>query len=81
MATLPVSQSQHEQLQEGGVYEQVLVVAVELGEARKPVSPATCGIHGGSEKPIKELDVLGVRQRGGRIRCTELWDMEKERYR
>lgn len=41
----PVSQSQDKQLQEGRVYEQVLIFALELGEPRQPVSPAPCGLH------------------------------------
>lgn len=59
-ALLPVSQSQDKQLQKGRVYEQVLIVALQLGEAGQPVSPAPRGLHRDGEQPVEELDVLGV---------------------
>lgn len=56
----PVSQSQDKQLQEGRVYEQVLIVTLELGEAGKPVGPASRGLHRDGEQPVEELDVLRI---------------------
>ncbi len=56
----PVSQSQHKQLQEGRVYEQVLIVTLKLGEPGKPVSPASCGLHRDGEQPVEELDVFSI---------------------
>lgn len=58
--TLPVSQSQDKQLQESRVYEQVLIVTLQLGEAGQPVGPALCGLHRDGEEPVEELDVLCV---------------------
>ena len=57
---LPVSQSQNKQLQEGRVYEQVLIVTLKLGEAGQPVGPAPRGLHRDGEQPVEELDVLGI---------------------
>lgn len=57
---LPVSQSQDKQLQEGRVYEQVLIVPLKLREARQPVSPAPCGLHRDGEQSVKELDMLSI---------------------
>ncbi len=56
----PVSQSQDKQLQEGRVYEQVLIVALKLGEPGEPVRPASRGLHRDGEQPVEELDVLGI---------------------
>lgn len=70
---LPVSQSQDKQLQEGRVYEQVLIVALKLGEPRKPVSPASRGLHRSGEQPVEELDVLCIGGGGGRVGSAELW--------
>jgi len=68
----PMSQSQDEELEEGGVYEQVLVVAVELGETWQPLGPAPRGFHGDGEQPIEELDLLGVRRGRGGVCGAEL---------
>lgn len=57
---IPVSQSQDKQLQEGRVYEQVLIFTLKLREAGQPVSPAPCGLHRDGEQPVEELDVLCV---------------------
>lgn len=55
-----MSQSQDKQLQEGGVYEQVLIVTLKLGEPGQPVGPAPRGLHRDGEQPVEELDVLGI---------------------
>lgn len=56
----PVGQPQDKQLQEGRVYEQVLIFALKLGEPGKPVGPASRGLHRDGEQPVEELDVLGI---------------------
>lgn len=68
-----MSQSQDKQLQEGRVYEQVLILALELGEPGEPVGPASRGLHGDGEQPVEELDVFCVRGGGGRVGGAELY--------
>ena len=75
----PVSQPQDEELQEGRVYEQVLVFAVELGEPGQPLGPAPRGFHGDGEQPIEELDLLGVGGGRGGVRRAELWEGQRRR--
>lgn len=67
-----MSQSQHKQLQEGGVYEQVLIVTLKLGEAGQPLCPAPCGLHRDGEQPVEEVDVFYVRGGGWRVGSAEL---------
>lgn len=74
-----MSQSQDKQLQKGRIYEQVLIVPLEFGEAGQPVSPAFGGLHRAGEKPVEELDVLCVRGGGGRVGGAELFDHRQRR--
>lgn len=57
---LPVCQPQHEQLQEGGFKEQVLVRFRKISEAGDFFCPSSDDLHGAGQEIIELLDVLSV---------------------
>lgn len=58
--SLPVRQSQYEELNECSLQEELLVLATEGAEPRNSLSPFLDNLHGSSEEIIKLLDVIGV---------------------
>lgn len=60
MRPLPVGQAEYEELEEGGVYEQTLVIVVQLSESGEPFGPATRHLHGAGEDAVEELNLLSL---------------------
>lgn len=56
----PVSQPEHEELEEGRVNQQGLVIPRQIGESRQAVGPGSCHLHGAGQQSVEEMDVLGV---------------------
>lgn len=56
----PVGQAKYKEFKEGWVYEQTLVIVVELSESGEPLGPATRHLHGAGEDAVEKLNLLSL---------------------